>query len=502
MATTTPHERTTAVPAPEMAPELSLDPEDWEEYRTLAHRVVDDLVDRLERRREDPVWQRMPDALRASFTGPLPREGVGAEVAYEEVMERVAPYTMGNDHARFWGWYMGAGNPVGNLADLVASVLNPNMGGGDHAPIDLERQVVRWCAEAVGYPTEASGLLVGGASEANLVGLAVARSAVLGSRVRTDGLSALGPVAVYASEEVHSCHRKACELLGLGEAALRLVPTGDDLTMDVAALEAAIAADRATGTTPLAVVATAGTINSGAVDDLGALADVAAREGLWFHVDGAIGGFLGLSGAAHVVRDLHRADSVALDLHKWMQAPMDVGLILVRDERAHLDTFSVVPAYLQHATRGLAAGATWFNEYGIALSRGFRALRVWMALRAHGADAFGRLMDQSMAQARHLAALVDAHPDLERMAPVGCDIVCLRYIPAGGDASLLDAVNRELVLLVQESGVAVVSESVVRGHLVVRVAIGNHRTRSEDIDLLVTTIERVGPAAVAAAAGG
>ena len=503
MTATTP--RTAPEPSSPVPPPLtehSLDPEDWDAYRRLAHRAVDELVDRLANRRSEPVWQPMPGSVRDTFSDPLPREGVGAEVAYEEVMERVAPYTMGNDHARFWGWYMGAGTPVGNLADLVASVLNPNMGGGDHAPIELERQVVRWCAEAVGYPTDTSGLLVSGASEANLVGLAVARSAVLGPQVRTDGLSALGPVAVYASDEVHSCHRKACELLGLGEAALRLVPTRDDLTMDVTALEAAIAADRAAGTTPLAVVATAGTINSGAVDDLGTLADIAGREGLWFHVDGAIGGFLGLSGATHVVRDLHRADSVALDLHKWMQAPIDVGLVLVRDERTHRDTFSIVPAYLQHSTRGLAAGDTWFNEYGIALSRGFRALRVWMALRAHGADAFGRLMDQTMAQARHLAALVDTHPDLERMAPVGCDIVCLRYAPAGVEPALLDAVNRELVLLVQESGVAVVSESALRGHLVVRVAIGNHRTRSEDLDLLVTTVERLGPKAVAAVGGG
>jgi aromatic-L-amino-acid decarboxylase len=488
-------------PAPETPAEQSLDPDDWDAYRRLAHQAVDDLVDRMAGRRSQPVWQPMPDDVREAFTGPLPREGVGAETAYREVMERVAPYTMGNDHGRFWGWYMGAGNPVGNLADLVASVLNPNLGGGDHAPVDLERQVVRWCAEAVGYPTDASGLLVGGASEANLVGLAVARSAVLGPRVRTEGIGALGPVSVYASAEVHSCHRKACELLGLGEAALRLVPTTDDLTMDVAALAAAVAADRAAGVTPLAVVATAGTINSGAVDDLGAIADVARREGIWFHVDGAIGGFLGLSGAAHLVRDLHRADSVALDLHKWMQAPIDVGLVLVRDEQAHRDTFSIVPAYLQHATRGLAAGDTWFNEYGIALSRGFRALRVWMALRAHGADAFGRLMDQSTAQARYLAALVDAHPDLERVAPVGCDIVCLRYAPGGVDPTLLDAVNRELVVLVQESGVAVVSESSLGGRLIVRVAIGNHRTVSEDLDLLVSTIERLGPEAVASAGG-
>ena len=482
-----------ATPAP-----VTLDPDDWDGFRHLAHRVVDDMVDRLEHRRDELVWQPMPDEVRDAFTTPLPRTGVGAEAAYESVLQRVAPYTMGNDHARFWGWYMGAGHPVGNLADLVASVLNPNMGGGDHAPIALEQQVVRWCAEAVGYPRGSSGLLVSGASEANLVGLAVARSARLGPQVRTDGLAGLGPVAVYASEEVHSCHRKSCELLGLGAAALRALPVLDDLTLDVTALQAAVTADRAAGITPLAVVATVGTINTGAVDDLQAVADLAEREGLWFHVDGAIGGFLGLSGRADLVRGIERADSLALDLHKWMQAPIDAGLVLVRDETAHRATFSVVPAYLAHATRGLAASEVWFHEYGIDLTRGFRALRVWMAFVAHGADAFGALMDQTMGQARRLAALVDQDPDLERLAPVGCDIVCLRYAPAAVDPDRLDAVNRELVVRVQESGAAVVSETVLRGQVAVRVAIGNHRTRDDDIDLLVDTLLRLGPVSVAA----
>ena len=479
-------------------PVTSLDPADWTSTRALLHRVVDDLVDRMERRREEPVWRPMPDEVRHSFDGPLPRHPAGAEAAYEAVLERVVPYTMGNDHARFWGWYMGAGNPVGNLADLVASVLNPNLGGGDHAPVHLEAQAARWCAEAAGYPTDASGLFVAGASEANLVALAVARSAALGPQVRTDGLAGLGPVAVYSSAEAHSCHRKSCEVLGLGEAALRLLPTHEDATLDVDALRAAVGADRAAGITPLAVIATAGTVNTGAIDDLLAIAAVAREERLWFHVDGAIGGFLALSSAADRVRGLELADSVALDLHKWMQAPMDVGLVLVRDPAAHRAAFSVVPAYLRHATRGVAGGEVWPNEYGIALSRGFRALRVWMALTAHGADAFGAVMDTTMAQASHLAGLVDAHPDLERMAPVGCDIVCFRYAPRSLAPERLDAVNHELVLLVQESGVAVVTESTVRDAVVVRVAIGNHRTRTEDLDLLVETVLRLGPEADAA----
>ena len=192
------------------------------------------------------------------------------------------------------------------------------------------------------------------------------------------------------------------------------------------------------------------------------------------------------------MRGLERADSLALDLHKWMQAPIDVGLALVRDEAAHRATFSVVPSYLKHATRGLAGSEVWFNEYGIALSRGFRALRVWLALKAYGADAFGRVMDRNVEQAQALADRVDAHPDLERLAPVGCDVVCLRYAPARVPSERLDEVNAELVLRIHESGVAIVSDTVIDGSLAVRVAISNHRTRDSDLVLFVDTLLDLG----------
>ncbi len=259
--------------------DTGLDPVDWAAFRTLAHRMLDDSLDHIAGRRDQPVWQPMPDAVRAAFDGPLPRAPEGLEAAYDDFRRTVVPYSMGNDHPRFWGWYMGAGNPVGNLADLLASVLNPNMGGADHAPVLVEQQVVRWCAEAVGYPTSASGLLVTGASEANLVGLAVARTVRIGPEVRTDGIPGGRRFGVYASTEVHSCHRKSLELLGLGESSLRTVPVRDDYTMDVDALAAAIAADRAAGIEPLAVVATVGTINTGSVDDLEAIADLCEARG-------------------------------------------------------------------------------------------------------------------------------------------------------------------------------------------------------------------------------
>ena len=398
---------------------------------------------------------------------------------------------MGNDHPRFWGWYIGPGNPVGNLADLLASVLNPNLGGADHAPVLVEQQVVRWCAEAAGYPTSASGLLVSGASEANLVGLAVARTARIGPEVRAHGIPDGRRFGVYASSEVHSCHRKSVELLGLGESSLRIVPVRDDFTMDVDALAAAVAADRAAGVEPLAVVATVGTINTGSVDDLTAIADLCEAEGLWLHVDGAIGGFLALSSHPDAVRGLDRADSLALDLHKWMQAPIDVGLALVRDEAVHR-----APSRWCRRTSPMPRAA--WRERGVVQRVRHRAvprvpgMRVWLALKAYGADAFGRVMDRNIAQAHALADRVDAHPDLERLAPVGCDVVCLRDAPPGVPFEPLDEVMPELVLRIHKSGVAIVSDTVIHGSLAVRVAISNHRTRDSDLELFVDTLLDLG----------
>ena len=338
---------------------------------------------------------------------------------------------MGNDHPRFWGWYMGAGNPVGNLADLLASVLNPNLGGADHSPVLVEQQVVRWCAEAAGYPTDASGLLVTGASEANLVGLAVARAARIGPTLRTDGMPDGRRFGVYASTEVHSCHRKTVELLGLGSYALRLVPVTDDCTIDLDALAATIAADRAAGIEPLAVVATAGTINTGAVDDLDAIADLAEREGLWFHVDGAIGGFLALSGqrgcrARARARRLPRARPPQVDAGADRRRPRPGA----RRAGAPGDLLGRpgVPR-ARHARPGRRRGVVQRVRHrplprlpgpaGVDGAQGLRRRRVRPDHRRH------------VAQAHALADRVDAHPDLERLAPVGCDVVCLRYAPAG-----------------------------------------------------------------------
>ena len=473
--------------------EESLDPEDWNETRRVSHQVVDDAVAYLRDVRERPVWRAMPADVRAAFEEPAPRGPTPLPDVYREVAERVLPYPMGNIHPRFWAWYMGSSNFTGALADFLAAVQGSNLGGGNHAAARLDQQVVAWCKEMIGFPPSASGTLVSGGSMANMIALIVARNVKAGVDVGEHGVAALGaPLRFYGSDQMHNCHRKAMQAIGLGNQSLRRVPSRPDLRIDIEALGAAIARDRADGFRPAGLIANAGTVNTGAIDDLPALADLAAREGLWLHVDGCIGALIAVAPQnAYRVRGLERADSIALDPHKWLHAPFEVGCVLVRDAAAHRASFSMTQEYLEQAPRGLAA-AEWLYEYGLQTSRGFRALKVWMALKQHGVEKFGRLIDQNIAQARHLDALIAAEPLLESVAPTTINIVCFRFRLPDLDEAGLKRLNVEIMIRLQEEGIAVVSDTTVHGRHCLRVAINNHRTRRSDLNLLVQEIVRLG----------
>lgn len=475
--------------------EETLDPTDWSQVQALSHTIVDDAIDYLRDVRQRPVWQNMPSAVRASFDAPMPHGPSPLSEVYRAVTETVMPYPMGNIHPRFWSWYMGASNFTGALGDFLAAIQGSNLGGGNHAAAAMDQQVVNWCKQMMGFPASASGTLVSGGSMANIIGLTIARNVKAGVDVRELGVAAIArPLRYYASDQVHSCHRKAIELLGLGNRALHRIATDADFRIDIAALRQAIAADRAAGLMPACIVATAGTVNTGAIDDLNALADLAAAENLWFHVDGCIGALLAISpDNAALVAGIERADSVALDPHKWLHAPFEVGCILVKDAMAHRETFAVTQEYLEMTPRGLAS-AHWLHEYGLQTSRGFRALKVWMALKEHGVDKFGRLIDQNIAQARYLAELIEADPALELIAPVSINIVCFRFRTDGLSDEASKALNTEIMLQLQEQGIAALSDTTVRGRHCLRVAINNHRTRRDDLDLLVRKAVRIGKA--------
>lgn len=477
-----------------------LDPRDWRDLREQAHEMLDGMLDYVETIRERPVWQPMPDEVRECFRRPVPSHPTPLAEAYDDFVRHVLPYTIGNVHPGFMGWVHGGGTPVGMLAEMLAGGLNANLGGRDHAPIEVERQVVAWVRELIGFPETASGLFVTGTSLANLIAVLVARNAALGRRVRHAGVEEAGGkgLVAYASTEVHGCIPRALDLCGLGSDALRRIPVDDRFRMDLEALGAAIAEDRAAGRRPFLLAATAGTVDVGAIDPLGELAELAGDESLWFHVDGAFGA-LGLLApdVAPRLAGIERADSVAFDFHKWGQVPYDAGFVLVRDGELQRSTFASPQAYLGRAERGMAAGSEWPCDFGPDLSRGFRALKTWFTLVTYGTERLGKVVSDSCALARHLAARVVDTPELELMAPVELNIVCFRY--RCEDA---DRVNEELVIALQESGEVAPSATRLHGKAAIRAALFNHRTRPEDVDVLVERSVTLGRELERAGSGG
>lgn len=475
----------------------SLDPNDWASFRLQSHRMLDDMLDYVEKIRERPVWQPIPPEVRARFDAPLPRAPGSLAGAHDSFMADILPYSVGNVHPGFMGWVHGGGTPVGMVAEMLAAGLNANVGGRDQMPVEVERQIVRWMRELFQFPDSASGVFVTGTSMANLMSVLVARTNALGVAVRRTGLGNEGAQLVaYASNAAHGCIAQAMDLSGLGSAALRRIGVDARHRIDVGALQTQIATDRAAGLQPFFIVGTAGTVDTGAIDDLTALADLAEREAMWFHVDGAYGA-LGMLAPdiAPLLAGIERADSLAFDFHKWGQVPYDAGFLLVRDARLHMQAFAAPAAYLRREARGLAGGSPWPCDFGPDLSRGFRALKTWFTLKVHGVDQLGQAISTTCRLACYLAQQVAADPDLELLAPVALNIVCFRYRCAGvGEGSDVDALNREIVADLHESGIAVPSTTTIDGKLAIRAAIVNHRTGAVDIDRMLAAVLRFGAA--------
>ncbi len=466
---------------------VDLDPEDWDDFREKAHGALDAMIDHIRTLRERPVWREAPPEAKARFQRDLPREGKPFAQTLEDFDRYIKPYATGNTHPLFMGWVQGAGTPVGMVADMLAAGLNPNCGGRNHIALDVERQIARWMAQAFGFPQDASGIFVTGASMANFLSLLVARDHAAGSRnVRLNGLCALGEtLTAYASRETHNCVRQAMELAGLGARHLRLISCDERRRMNVTELRHAIAADRAAGFNPFLIVGTAGTVDTGAIDRLDRLADVAHSEDMWFHIDGAFGALAALSDELKpLVKGLERADSVAFDFHKWLHVPYDAGFFLIRDPVAHRKTFAADAAYLSRAPRGLAAGDTWPCDLGADLSRGFRALKTWFTIETFGTKLLGQCMEQTCRMARRLERLIEASPNFIMRAPVTLNIVCFGVAddPDG-------ALAREIVMELHERGEAAPSLTILDGVPAIRAAIINHRTHEEDIDAFMRYLE-------------
>ncbi|MGB5483115.1 pyridoxal phosphate-dependent decarboxylase family protein, partial [Parasphingorhabdus sp.] len=386
----------------------------------------------------------------------------------------------------------GSGTPGNLIADIAASAMNANLGGRDHGAMYVEKQVIDWCRDLFDFPPGSSGLVVSGTSIATIIALKAARDRCFAFASRQKGLGGQQLVG-YTSTQTHTCVSRAFDILGIGSDALRKIPVNSRFEMDIEALKKAIQADRSNGLRPFVVIGTAGSVNLGAIDDLMAISAIAKAENLWFHVDGAFGASGVLSKKLKPrLEGIHHADSLAFDFHKWMHVNYDAGFVLIRSEEDHRHAFSERPDYLKGAERGLAAGNPWPVEYGPELSRGFRALKIWAQLNEHGSEKFGLLVDQNCEQAAYLGELVTAHEQMEVLAPVTMNICCFRYVCPGLDAKALDALNDEIVIILQLEGIAAPSTTLINGINAIRVNITNHRTKFSDLELLVREVKRIG----------
>lgn len=474
-----------------------LDPEDWAAFRRRAHETLDRALEKLEHAGTGRVWTPVTEDVDAQIMTAL----TGAPLSPDKVddaLSALLPHGVGNTHPRFLGWVHGSGTPFGLLPAMMDAAMNANCGGRDHVGLRVERELISWVARLFGFPDDASGLVVTGTSMATIVALKVARDAALEFGSREDGIDGAGLVG-YTSSEAHACNARAFDMLGLGAGALRKIPVDDAFRLDVGALKLAIEADRKAGLTPFAVIGTAGTVNTGAVDDLNALADIADKQSLWFHVDGAFAASGIMSPAvAPKLRGIERASSIAFDFHKWLHVNYDAGFVLVRDEALHRQAFSSRPDYLKATERGLAAGNPWPVEYGPELSRGFRALKVWAHIAEFGTERLGAAISHNCRLIETLASLVDEADGFERLAPVSTSICCFRYLVAGLKDGQLDALNEEIVIRLQETGMAAPSTTRLGGRLAIRVNMTNHRTREQDLHILLDAIRALAPAAIEA----
>src|SRR5688500_892422 len=469
-------------------------------FRGAAHALVDGVVDHLAALPSRPVWQPLPDGLRKQLLGlPLPEHPEALDDLVATALRDVLPHAMGNGHPAFFGWVNPPPSLAGVMASLAAAAMNPSVVSGDHADVHLERAVVRWLAELVGFPhAPRAGLLTSGGSAATIVCFAGARSRALaaaGHDVRRDGLAGAPQLTAYVPAEAHSCVRRALELLGLGSGAMREVPLeGGRLDRDT--LHASIAADRASGALPALLVGSAGTVNAGTIDPLDALADVAAAAGLWFHVDGAYGAF-GVLDPAIAARysGMERADSLVLDPHKWLGVPVDAGCALVRQGDDLRDAFSLIPPYLRQDTD---AAVGTFAELGPEQTRPFRALKTWATIAARGRAGLAAQVARASALARELATMVEDEPELELAATPETSIVAFRARPAECPPTALDELNRALPEAVQSRGRAFITGTVFEERETLRACILHPDTTTEHLSTLVAEVVATARTLVAA----
>jgi aromatic-L-amino-acid decarboxylase len=475
------------------------------EFREVGHALVDRIADFLSTLSSLPVAPGLsPPEVRARLGGAgLPEEGQPAGRLLGDAADLLFANSVLSAHPRFLGYIVGSAAPIGALADLLASAVNQNVGAWHLSPLatELEGQAVRWIAEMVGYPTDCGGLLTSGGNIANFVGFLAARRAKAPWPIRSAGVASAGAPALrlYASHGTHTWVQKAADLFGLGTDAIGWVETDSDERINLDALERSIRDDRAAGRHPFLVVANGGTVSTGAVDPLARIAEVCRREGLWFHVDAAYGGFAArVPGAPADLAGLALADSVAVDPHKWLYAPLEAGCALVRDPGQLREAFEFRPPYYRPHEEG--QDYVDYHTYGMQNSRGFRGLKVWLALRLAGRDGYRRMIGDDIALARRLYDGAASHAELEA-GTLGLSVTTFRFVPQDigsgripRDEEYLDRLNAALVERLQAGGEVYLTNAFVRGRYYLRTCIVNFRTSRRDIDAIPEIVARAGRA--------
>jgi aromatic-L-amino-acid decarboxylase len=472
------------------------------EFRSAGHKLIDDIAGLLATIGNRGVTTaKSPSQVRAMIQSPgIPKKGTRASKLLRDTTNMLLADSLFNGHPKFWGYVTSSPAPIGILGDLLAAGINQNVGAFALSPIatEIEAQTIRWIAEMIGYPTDCGGILVSGGNMANFVGFLAARKGKATWDIRKEGLSHKGKqLRVYCSNETHTWVQKAADMYGLGTDAIAFISTDDHQRIDVRALEAQLKKDIKKGHLPFLLIGSAGTVSTGAVDPLRELAVVARKYNLWFHIDGAYGGFAGvLPDANDDLKAMREADSVAVDPHKWLYAPLEAGCALIRDPHALENTFSYHPPYYRFDDNK-EESLTNYHELGPQNSRGFRALKVWLAMKQVGRSGYERMIADDVALARKLFEDVQTYPDLQLLS-YGLSITTFRYAPQHAqDGSqqaeeYLNKLNTELLARLQSSGKAYPSNAVVQGKFAIRVCIVNFRTTERDIRALPKMVIEIG----------
>jgi len=467
------------------------------EFRRLGYQAVDLAAGYLAELPDAPVFQRMEETERQALMDmPLAAAPLSGDAILSLLAERILPYPMGNGHPRFFGWVNSPPARMAVITEILAAAMNPSCAGGDHAAIYLEHCVIRWLIRLLGFPDDGSaGLLVSGGSAAALTALAAARHRALGRLgidVRKQGLGhGHARLRLYASTEVHSSIQKAVELLGLGSESIRWIAVDAEFRISLEGLRQAIREDRQQGWYPFCIVASAGTVQTGAIDPLDALASLAMEWNLWLHVDGAYGAAAMLDpNSKALFPGIERADSIALDPHKWLSVPVECGCLLVRDGALLRDAFSLVPAYLRTESGKGIGNLPWFAEYGFQQTRGFRALKLWVTLAHAGTSGLARQIARQIALARYLEQSITVAPDFELLSKGQLSIVCFRYVSQelAANEEALGAFNKRVMEHMQAQGTAFLTNTVLAGRFALRACVLHYATTERDIDTMLQAV--------------